>query len=437
MLVALCLAPTAVAKEKLQGVFEGSIGFTDNVQGTPDDPPAGSEIPPASADAFLILSPGVVYAVEEAAQTQKLSYSYVANLYATESTSNGYSNRLEWDGFWVASPYVELELNTSVTQSHHHTVQTLTNASATAVNAAFPGTSPFLLARIGETLSARPFRNWTFREAVGAGLQTPIFPGIEAPTSFELSTRLSADRRLRHHAVGVEVGADYSIIDNSVDSTGRVLGVQSQILLPMLARWRYDWSRRITSEVNAGAVHVRKITSDANFWQPTGLALIAYTQRDGDADVSYRRTVRTDLFLGNTFLIDEFALHGSLPLDKHATVVLDASGGYQQARLIDLDGELATELDIWLADVGGWWRVRDHLRLGLRYQHINQTSGAELPPLPLSFVRNTILATAALEYPPDERMPRAYRRPRRVDRDDDSIGDDEQRRGPAGGRRRR
>jgi hypothetical protein len=47
------------------------------------------------------------------------------------------------------------------------------------------------------------------------------------------------------------------------------------------------------------------------------------------------------------------------------------------------------------------------------------------------------LATAALEYPPDERMPRTYRRPRRVDRDDDSIGDDEERRGPAGGQKRR
>jgi hypothetical protein len=436
VLLLVLLTPAAHGREKLQGVFQGSLGYTDNVQGTPDDPPPGSEIPAASPDAFAILSPGVVYAVEEAAQTHKLSYTYVANLYATESASNGYSNRLEWEGFYIVSRLVELEAGASVIQSHHHTLQTLANASATAVSAAFPGTSPFVLARLGEALSARPWRNWTLREAVTAGLQTPIFPGIEAPTTFELSTRLGADRRIRDHAVGVEVGADYSIIDNSVDSSGRRLGPQSQVILPARGRWRHDWSRRFTSELSAGAVHVWKITSDASFWQPTGLALLAYTTRDGEAEVSYRRTVRTDLFLGNTFLIDEFALRGSLPLDKRATVVLDASGGIQDARLIDLDGELATELDVWLVDVGGSWQALDHLRVGLRYQHIDQVSGAELPPLPLSFVRNTIMATATLEYPPDDRMPRTHRPVRRVDREDDTISE-ETKRGPPGGRKPR
>jgi hypothetical protein len=193
-----------------------------------------------------------------------------------------------------------------------------------------------------------------------------------------------------------------------------------------VGRWRSDWGRYFTTQIDAGAVHVLKITQDAEFWHPTGLALLAFSRREGDAEVAYRHTVRTDLFLGNTFLVDEVTARGSLPIDEDGDVVVEASGGRQKNRLIDLDGELATVVDVWLLDVGASWRVQSSLRVGLRYQHIEQESGAELPPLPLDFVRNTILAVASFEYPPDDRMPRAYRPPRRVDRDDDSLQDEVQ-----------
>ena len=42
-----------------------------------------------------------------------------------------------------------------------------------------------------------------------------------------------------------------------------------------------------------------------------------------------------------------------------------------------------------------------------------------LPPLPLSFMRNTVLLTATIKWPPDRVMPRRYRAPRRVDRSDE------------------
>jgi hypothetical protein len=224
----------------------------------------------------------------------------------------------------------------------------------------------------------------------------------------------------------VEGGADYAIVDGAVSSTGEQLGEQSQLVSTAVARWRHDWGRYVTSTLDAGAVHVYKITHNAELWHPAGLALLSYARREGDASLSYRHTVRTDLFLGNTFLMDEVSLRGSIPLEKRGRVVIAASVGYQHNRLIDIDGDLATEVDVWLGDAGVLWRARDHLGLALRYQHINQTSGALLPPLPLTFVKNTIMATATLHFPPETRMPRTYRPPQRVDEDDSLRNDDDE-----------
>jgi hypothetical protein len=42
-------------------------------------------------------------------------------------------------------------------------------------------------------------------------------------------------------------------------------------------------------------------------------------------------------------------------------------------------------------------------------------SDVQVPPLPLSFVRNSVMATVAFRFPPEREMPREYRAPRRVD----------------------
>lgn len=422
------MSPHALARDKLQGVFEGSLGYTDNVQGTPDNPPPEAELPAASGDAMAILSPGIVYTIESASEIQRLAYTYTAQLYAEQWASNGYSNRLEWEGFFLPSRYVDVALSANATQSHHHTAATLTNASATALNAAFPGTSPFLLTRLNEAVNYRPWHRWSLRESIGAGLQTPIFPGIRAPTTFETNARLGAERRFRYDSLGLEGGADYTHISGAFARDGEPIGNQAQLVSSIVARWRHDWGRYVTSQVDAGALNAYRITANADFWHPTGLALLTFTRREGNAQLSFRHGARTDLFLGLTFLTDEVLLRGAIPVDEDGDIVVAASGGRQSNRLIDENGELATNVDVWLLDVGVNWRVRESLRLGVRYQHIEQDSGAELPPLPLTFVRNSVMATAAFEYPPEERTPRAYRPPLRVDGQDSPFGGERQRR---------
>jgi hypothetical protein len=55
----------------------------------------------------------------------------------------------------------------------------------------------------------------------------------------------------------------------------------------------------------------------------------------------------------------------------------------------------------------------------LKYQYVRQWSDAEGPPLPLSFARSAVTLGATVKFPPDARMPRPYRAPRRIDRSDE------------------
>jgi hypothetical protein len=111
-------------------------------------------------------------------------------------------------------------------------------------------------------------------------------------------------------------------------------------------------------------------------------------------------------------------LRGSIPLDEDDKIFLSTSTGYQRSRILDEFGDLATRVDLWLGDVALSYQVTNELALSARYQHAEQVSGADLPPLPLSYVRNTGLVTATFEYPPEREMPRTYRESRRVDRSD-------------------
>ena len=125
----------------------------------------------------------------------------------------------------------------------------------------------------------------------------------------------------------------------------------------------------------------------------------------------------TNVTLAQTILADEIRLHGTLPVHKHPDAFVGASAGYQDGRIIDENGELATDLNILLLDVTVGYEPEDELLLALRYQHIDQLA-ADLPPLPLSFVRNTFMLIARFTIPREEDMPRRYRPPLRVDGSD-------------------
>jgi hypothetical protein len=414
--VALLSVAQARARPHLQLVGETSLGYTDNAQAAPET--ASDDDPVVARSVFWMLSPGAVLAYASQRQLQRLSYRYEYDLYFDAAASSSSSNRLDYRGFFDLSPRVTLVLGANVTQSDRFNSVAFGVPGASAVGAVPTGTGSYLSAGADQAFSFDLGPGWRAWQSGYSLVDTPIF-GTEAPRTVTLGGRLGAERAFFADAVGVEGRADYSIIKDSIEPDGTPLGKQRQLVAGGAALWRHDWGRYLTSSAEAGALRVQRLNTDRGFWTPAGTAVLAYTTEDGDAQLSYAHTVTTNALLGQTLLVDEVRLRGELPLTKEGELTLASTLAYQRGKLIDEDATLATRVRVILGDVSLGWQATKLLEIGARYEHVEQESGANTPPLPVSFVQNNVLIGATLKFPPDRDMPRPYRAPRRVDRSDE------------------
>jgi hypothetical protein len=410
------IAMPAWGKPKLQGVGAASVGYTDNVQSSPDPPVPG--VPEKTGDAFLLLSPGVVLASTAPGAVHRASYIYTANLFLSESDGNSSSNRLDYLLFLDPAPRYTLLLGASVLQSHRNSAGLLPTASSTPLGAALPGTTSFVQLRGEEALGVEVARDWRATQGWFGSLQTPL-SDEPAPRTYETGARLGIERLWIEDAAGVEGRAVYSLVTGGTRADGTPTGNQRQLVAAGVFRWRHDWGYDFTSRAEAGVMRVQRLDSGRGFWEPTGAAALAYATEDGEAEVAYEHTATTSPLLGESFLIDEVRLRGSLPLADDGVVTIGLSTGYQDGRLIAEDATLQTSVDVFLGDIALGWQTTDELTLDVRYQHAEQRSDAVAPPLPLSYARNTVMLGAIVAIPPEREMPRRYRPPRRVDRTDE------------------
>jgi len=410
------MSPPAAADPKIQGVGETSIGYTDNIQSAPDVPIPGGTA--RSGGAFVLLSPGVVLALSSRRYVQRLNYTYSYNFILANTRASTSSNQLGYRAFFDVSPRIGLVVGASATQSNQYSAIILTAPGAGAANALPPGSGSFLSATADELVSFDVALGWRAYEGAGVTEQTPLFDTV-APRTFAPGGRVGVERSWESDAAGVEARADYSVIVGSLRPDGTPAGEQRQIVGTGLGVWRHDWGRSFTSRLEAGALRVQRLNTGHGFWAPTGTAALAYVTEFGDAEAAYTHTVTTNPLLGQSLLIDETRIRGALPLTKKGEVLVAGSSGYQRGRLLDEDARLAAHVNAILVDVGVGWLATESLLIGLRYQHIEQMSDTRVPPLPLSFVRNTIMTGATFRFPPESEMPRAYRVPRRVDRSDE------------------
>ena len=415
-LVAISLSRPAHADPKLQGVAEASIGYSDNIQSAPRVPVPGGA--PKAAGAFLVLRPGLVLASASARANHRLKYTYTYDLFFQQTNVSTSSNQLEYHAFFDLSPRVGLVVGASAIQSNRYSAIVLTPPGAGVVNATPTGSGAFLLATADELMSFDLGPGLRGYEGMAVTEQTPLFDTV-APRTFGLASRVGAERSFQANAVGAEARAEYSIIEGSLRPDGTALGLQRQIIGTGVGLWRHDWSRDFTSRAEAGVLRVQRINTGRGFWEPAGSASLAYVTEVGDADLGYAHLVTTNPLLGQALLVDEVRLRGALPVTSKGEVLVAASSGFQRGRLLDENATLAAHVDAILVDVGVAWQITDTLLLGLRYQHVEQISDTRVPPLPLTFVRNSMMFGAAFRFPPEREMPHAYRAPQRVDRADE------------------
>lgn len=412
----VALAQPASAAPKFQGIADTSVGYTDNTQSAPDVPLPGGT--PKSGGVFLLLSPSIVVADVTQRSNQRLQYTYTYDLFFQSTNASTSSNRLEYRSFFDLSPRVALTVGAAAIQSNQYSAIILTPPAAGSVNALPPGSGSFLSATVDELMSFDLSPKWRAYEAAAVTEQTPLFDTV-APRTFAPSGRAGVERTFERDAIGAEARADYTVVEGSLAPDGTALGVQEQIIGTGLALWRHDWGHLFTSRAEAGVLRLQRLNTGNGFWQPAGTASLNYATELGDASLAYDHAVTTNPYLGQTLLIDEVRFRGALPFTKKGEVLAAASAGYQAGRLLDEDANLAAHVDAIFADVGIGWQITESIFVGLRYQHVEQISDTRVPPLPVSFVRNSILVGTTIKFPPDNDMPRAYRAPRRVDRADE------------------
>jgi hypothetical protein len=409
-------ATAAAADPHLQGIGEAAVGYTDNVQTAPDTPVLADTTRTSSA--VLMLSPGVILAWQSARLLQRVSYQYEHDFYFAASTSNSSSHRLEYNGFFDLSRRVALLLGVGVTESNRYAALNVVPPGAGEFAALPAGTQAFLQGRADETLYFDVARDWRAWQGSNVLFETPILD-TTAPQTTGVGARLGVERVFRRDAVGVEARSNYTVVQDAIGVDGLPRETQLQLVAGGVGLWRHDWSRFLASSAEAGALRVHRFNTGNGAWYPTGAASLFYTNRLGDAQLSYIHTVVTNALLGQSLLVDEVRLRGGVPLTKRGDVWLATNLGFQYGRLLDENVILAAQVNVYQGDIALGWQTTDHLQLGIRYQHVQQVSDASTAPLPLSFVQNSVLAGATVKLPPDREMPRAYRAPRRVDGSDE------------------
>lgn len=415
-------SPAALADIAVQGVGDVSIGVSDNAQSAPEPPLEDG--PSRGPGAFVLLSPGVVFATASAQAEQRLTYRYEYNLSFADSNASTSVNRLEYVGFFDIAPRLRLLLGGMATESSGYSALSFSGTGGGGVSVLPSGTAALLALSLDETLQWDMAPGWRGWEGVSFSAQTPLF-GTEAPTTMSPRLRLGAERAFRYNAVGAEARAEYTTISEGVDFRGRPSGEQRQLLMTGVATYRHDFGYLFTGSAEAGVLRVERLNSAQGQFYPTGAAALAYTTEMGAAQLSYRHTVATNAMLGQWSLLDEIRLHGGVPLTRKGELFCAANAGYQRGRLLDPELDEAIRLEIWLADVSFGYRASDYVTLALRYQHVDQYSSQEPPlrGLPVTYYRNDVMIGATFVFPPERKMPRPYRAPSRVDGSDELRGE--------------
>ena len=413
--VVLSTSAASAVEPHVQAVGQSALGYTDNAQAVPRSETGETA---RVRSLFWMLSPGMVLALESPRALQHVGYRYEYDLYFRRGTSSSSSNRLDYRGFFDLSPRVNLVLGAAATQSDRFASVAFAAPGAGTVGAVPAGTGSFLQASGDQSFSFDVAEAWRAWQSGSVVLNTPL-SNARTPTTAGVATRVGLERSFLADAVGVEARVDYTVIRNGVSLSGERLEAQRQLTMGGVARWRHDWTLELSSSAEAGALRVTRLNTDGRAWTPVGLATLAYATEDGDAQLTYGHTLSTNALLGQSLLVDEVRLRGTLPLLAESELALAATCGYQNGHLLDDNAELTTRVRVFLADVSLAWQATKLLQLGIRYEHVDQSSGSRTPPLPLSFVQNNVLLGATVKFPRDRDMPRPYRAPRRVDRSDE------------------
>ncbi len=421
-ILSLCLVVrSARADTTLHVIGSASVGYNDNLLGTPSDPAPGEPTPIRTW--FLEVAPGFTVFHESPRALHQLTYTHPMAVYFSDNDLDAASDIVSWRGMFTLSPRDELTLGASVARSRINAgvLRNQVGQDATMVTPAGAGVAVTIGANQGYTHDFD--QQWH-------GLQT---------ASFTTATHVgSSSSEPNHYLIDASVGTEYTVGDDgfALVLTGgwfftppqREGGVQITPRQDLLnlgseARWRHDWSPRWSTRTTAGVVaSVDPHDVWDPLWSPTWSTGLFYFAEGPTASLVYARTVAPNVLTGQNYLTDQVTLNGGVPLSQNVPLLLGSSIAGARSRGIDVPTHTLTNTvrsvsgDVslsWLSDAG--------IGASIRYQHYRQYGDeSDIAPL-ATFHRNVVQLTIGGMFPPRELPTVPGGPPVRVDGGDRAI----------------
>ncbi|WP_437866176.1 hypothetical protein [Sorangium sp. So ce363] len=374
----------------LQGVFNGSIGVTDNVRSAAE-PPDGSP----KADGLGTASPGLIFTYTTPRTAQTLSYTFSTSFFFREADASSYSNMAMWSGRFVTSPRTSLTLGASGSQGQLNTFQLEQTPGTTTLPANEGGTTNFVQGSFNEGFSLQASPVWSLGQAATFAVYNPLED--RPPRTYSATNTLTAQRVFRHDVAALALSVGYTHFDNVDD----LYTSRDQLLSTLVASWQHDLGRRFSSQLDVGGVVATDLKDGAgSLARPAGLAALRYTHERGEAaELAYTYSATPNVFLQQTQLSHMLTLRAAVPVRPAWHLAVEGSLGGQLAQPLTITGG---ELDTGpttlalLTDVALLWSpviVVPDFALALRYQHMNQRAEAA------TTVRNTLLLSVSGAFP--------------------------------------
>ena len=380
----IIVAATARAERiGIQGTFTGDIAWTDNVMNAPTHAPAAFMLVPPVSDFFFELRPGFLLTSSTSRAVTRLEYFFQADLFATHSEGNSYSNTLSWNGFFLPTPRSELLLTVLGQQGRLNTFNLTEPSSGSPVTVlpAQASSTDFAQASVGEVLLNHLPQNWNVTQSATARAWFDLTPGV-VPNVYAGELEANIDHRWKLDSLGLNLHVDYVYYDQVRSPTTDAVTAppQQQVLSRLQLRYRRDWTNFWNSELDGGVVEANSVgaNGDLSIWEPSALAALRYNHRRGNVELLYQHMVAPNAVGGSTFAVDEASLRGTLPFPERTRMYFSATAAYQHARQIDaVTGLTSSTAEVIVADATLRWQPRPEIGIFARYSLSDQIGHPE------------------------------------------------------------
>ena len=373
--VVIAAAGPAAADHSLQAITTLTTGYTDNVQLVPDngDP---TMTPAVSSDAFANIAPGLVFSHEGARITQVLRYVLSIRLYAEASGANSFSNSVMYGAVIPITPRAGMTGELSASHGRLNAFDTAPQDTPVATQA--QGDQAYATAAGGLGYNYQLTRSWQYQQSIGGSVYQPLDDTVQIGRRLSADAGIGLAKTFNFHAFTFTGRGTYTVIDAGDDALGAMLEDQRTILFGPELRWVHDLSQDFSTDAMVGLT----VTFPAGEFDqrqefPVGAAYVRYAHDRFAAAIGYRRTVATNIILGETEATHVGEARGVIPLPFAERLSMAGAVGYSRGESIGLIDPVTMEeatarTTQWVGDLSVAWQATDALSAGLRYQLVRQ-----------------------------------------------------------------